>query len=100
MIFGVLLGIAAANRVQRRAAQAEILGRHGVHAHRSIAQLGDAGLAGKRNFVQAVVAVHHERAPHAQFAQRPRHQLRNTRGVNADDLRRSSRRIGQRAEQD
>ena len=43
--------------------------------------------------------MHHERAPHAQFAQRPRHQLRQARVVDAHHLRRGARGIRQRPEQ-
>ena len=49
--FRVMLCVAAANRFEGRASHAEILGRDGVASHGRVAQFGDIGFAGDRNFI-------------------------------------------------
>ncbi len=99
MISAFCCGVAAANLFERRAMQAEILGRQRQAANDAVAQLGNVGLARDRDFVEAIGAVHHEGAFHAQLAERSRQQLRIAFIVDADDLRRGSGGIRERAEQ-
>jgi hypothetical protein len=96
---GVVCSIAAANGFDGRAAQAEIFGRDGVAAHSAIAQFGDVRFATDGNFVQAIGAVNHQRALHAQFAESLGDELGEACVVHADNLRGCPGGIGQRAEQ-
>ena len=66
---------------------------------RAVAALGDLGVAGGRELVDAVGAVHDPGALGSEQHQRPRHQLGELRPRHADQLTRRARRIGQRPEQ-
>ena len=61
--------------------------------------LGHLGVAGRRELVEAVGAVHDPGALRAEHAERPRHQLGQLGPRHADDLATRAGRVGQRAEQ-
>src|SRR6266511_1276427 len=58
---GVLLAIAPEEIADRGARQAEVLGPDGGRPDDALADLGDAALAGVRDLVEVVAAVHDER---------------------------------------
>jgi len=96
---GVVRGVAAANCLERRAAQSEIFGRDSVAAHRAIAQLGDVRFSADGNFIQAVGTVNDQGALHTQLAESLCDEFGEARVIHANDLRGGSGGISERAEQ-
>ena len=72
---------------------------HVERVHRAAAALGHLRVAGRRDLVDAVGAVHDPGALRAEQQQRARQQLGQLRPRHADDLPRRARRVRQRPEQ-
>lgn len=96
--FGVGLGIATGDGFERRAVEAEVLGRNFVGANRAAADFGDVGFRTEGNFVEAVGAVNNEGASDAEFGESAGQKFGEMRSGNSDDLRGGSGGIGERAE--
>ena len=92
MISAFVGGIAAGERLARRARHAEILRRDAVALHRVRPHVGDFGFLAQRNLVEAVHAMHDERAQPAQFRERVAHFFDQRRRRHADHLHAAPRR--------
>jgi hypothetical protein len=79
--------------------QAEVRRVHVEGVHGAVATLGDLGVAGRRDLVEAVGPVHDPRARRAEHHQRARQELGELGARHADDLPRRARGIGERSEQ-
>ena len=84
---------------ERRLANAELRRVDVERVHRTVAALGHLGVAGRRDLVDAVGAVHDPGARRPEQPQRAREQLGQLGTRHADDLPRRAGGIGQRAEQ-
>ena len=100
-VAGVLGGVAAAQVVERRAAQAELLGRDlVVHVEALPGEhLDDGGGAGRRDLVEPVVAVHDQVAVVAHQPHRLGDALDVARVGDADELVSGAGRVGQRSDE-
>ena len=96
---GVLGGIAAEQLAERRLANAELRRVDVERVHGTVAALGHLGVAGRRDLVDAVGAVHDPGARRAEQPQRAREQIGQIGPRHADDLTRRAGGIRQRAEQ-
>src|ERR1039458_5395695 len=95
----VLLRVASRDVVKRRALQAKIFWRDFVHAHLTVADFGNFAGAGDGDLVEPIASVDYESTAQSKFAQRLGQLFHQVRGIDADHLRRSARRIGQRSQQ-
>src|SRR6185369_8249219 len=96
---GVGRGVPTRNFLQSSSIDSELFGRDLVSADMSLTNFGDAGWSRNCNFVQAVQPVDHQSAMDTQHAERLSYFFHQIEGINPYDLRRSSRRIGERSEQ-
>ena len=96
---GVSRGVAAGNIFEPGALDSEFFRRDLVGADVSVANFGDAGWSGNRDFIQAIQSVDHQSAMGAQHAERFRHFFHQVERIDADHLCRGLRRIGERAQQ-
>ena len=84
---------------QRRLRQAEVAGVHVERAHGAVPALGDLRVAGRRDLVEAIGAVHDPHAVGAQHQQRARHQLGQLGPGTPTIWRVGAGRVGERTEQ-
>src|SRR6185437_6224127 len=65
--FGVMFGVAAANRLGRCTAQSEIFGHDCIAPNHAIVQFRNVSLSAQRNLVHSIGAVNDEGPPHSEF---------------------------------
>ena len=86
-------------RLGRGLRQADVGRMHVERVDRAVAVLRHLRVAGRRDLVEAVGAVHDPGARRSQQPERSRHELGQFRPRHADQLPRGARGVGQRAEQ-